>query len=219
MKLNIRLICLLFIFLLSRALAAGYQDAGDFSIWPMVSAYSFDPKRNFKDGDGPGVGIGYFVSSQWVAEASIMAYSTKMNAHGQNNKKNINGEYYILNGLYYFHFDDPDWQPYVTFGAGASHSNVPQQSDQTLPLVNAGAGLVYYFKENIGLRVGANDFYNFSSDGGYNDLSASIGLNIILDPQQESDPFSRVSPNDAALVESPAPIPCAENYYLQNGAR
>lgn len=192
------------------AFAVDYQDAGDFSIWPLVSAYKFDSKRHFQDGGGPGVAIGYYLTPQWVTEASLMAYSTKL---VNQNRKDINGEYYLLNGSYYFHTNEAAWQPYLTAGIGVNHANVPQQSYQTLPLVNTGVGLVYYFKDNLGIRAAINDFYSFSQ-GGYNDIGGSIGVNIILDPHEEMDPFNKISPNDAALIESPAPIPCKENHYL-----
>jgi OOP family OmpA-OmpF porin len=138
-----------------------------------------DSVNNVEDGYTPGASIGYFLTD----DVSLnFTYNNDDYTRSDNNtgKQKIEGDQFGLNAQYHFNNAGDALRPYVQGGVKhGSLTNVRADGhsgrDQST-FLTAGAGLKYYFLENVYARAGVEADYKL--DNGRWDYIPSIGLGV-----------------------------------------
>jgi OOP family OmpA-OmpF porin len=138
-----------------------------------------DSVNNVEDGYTPGASIGYFLTD----DVSLnFTYNNDDYTRSDNNtgKQKIEGDQFGLNAQYHFNNAGDALRPYVQGGVKhGSLTNVRADGhsgrDQST-FLTAGAGLKYYFLENVYARAGVEADYKL--DNGRWDYIPSVGLGV-----------------------------------------
>jgi opacity protein-like surface antigen len=160
--------------------AGGPGDAPEALVKPLYtisilgSNFQFSENRHWKNGGGLSLGLAYNMTNAWSLEFVASEFSARQS---RGNKKNINGEYLTFNGLYYFRSDSA-FEPYLSAGIGALHTNKPSNDNPNSQInLGVGAGISYAVTPLIGLRVGLNDYYNTTGSSN-NDTAIHAGVSF-----------------------------------------
>ncbi|QJI30258.1 OmpA family protein [Pseudomonas sp. ADAK18] len=156
-----------------------------------------DSVKNIEDGFNPGARIGYFLTDDLELNLSYDKTNHTRSNNGTGNQK-IGGDTGSLVATYHFGQAGVDsLRPYVEGGFGhQSRSNVEADGhkgrDQST-LAIAGAGVKYYFTNNLYARAGVEADY--ALDNGKWDYAALVGLGV------------NFGGNAGAVAPAPAPAP------------
>lgn len=122
--------------------------------------YSYNGYRLRIDGaPNFGVGLGYYVASDVVAELSYMRFSSEIYQDGGVvevvERQPVNVEYFLLTGMKSF-TDGESFVPYGSFSIGAARVNPTESSDDAWRMAFAGAlGFKYFITDAIGIKAQA----------------------------------------------------------------
>jgi OmpA-OmpF porin, OOP family len=156
-------------------IAFAANRSGAFIITPAMGYYSYAGKRHVDDQAMPNINLGYGFDDHWSAELFLGDVSTE---ESRANKRSINGGVYTLASMYHFRIYSKV-QPYLLAGAGAINLHPHSNRDADVQAnINAGAGLAYFFNDQIALRADVRDLYTIV--GGKHDLLANFGVSILL---------------------------------------
>ncbi|MFC6297240.1 OmpA family protein [Pseudomonas sp. CCM 7893] len=156
-----------------------------------------DSVKNIEDGFNPGARIGYFLTDDLELNLSYDKTNHTRSNNGTGNQK-IGGDTGSLVATYHFGQAGVDsLRPYVEGGFGhQSRGNVKADGhsgrDQST-LAIAGAGVKYYFTNNLYARAGVEADY--ALDNGKWDYAALVGLGV------------NFGGNAGAVAPAPAPAP------------
>ncbi|WLH89017.1 OmpA family protein [Pseudomonas sp. FP453] len=159
-----------------------------------------DSVKHIEDGFNPGARIGYFLTDDLSLNLSYDKTNHTRSNDGTGNQK-IKGDTGSLTAQYHFGQAGVDsLRPYVEGGFGhQSRGNVKADGhsgrDQST-LAIAGAGVKYYFTNNLYARAGVESDYNL--DNGKWDYSALVGLGV------------NFGGNAGAVAPAPTPAPAPE---------
>ncbi len=156
-------------------------------ITPSVGAYHYADKRHVDNQAMPGLSLGYGLTQRISAELYLGRIITNQS---RATKRDVKGVLYALDGFYHFR-NAAAFQPYVLAGVGAMHLSPSTGNDaDTEANINGGAGIAYFFSDQIALQLDGRDFYTIA--GGKNDLSANFGVKILFASKQVADSQSAV---------------------------
>lgn len=159
-----------------------------------------DSVKHIEDGFNPGARIGYFLTDDLSLNLSYDKTNHTRSNDGTGNQK-IKGDTGSLTAQYHFGQAGVDsLRPYVEGGFGhQSRGNVKADGhsgrDQST-LAIAGAGVKYYFTNNVYARAGVEADY--ALDNGKWDYSALVGLGV------------NFGGNAGAAAPAPTPAPAPE---------
>ncbi|MFP3493207.1 OmpA family protein [Pseudomonas sp. SIMBA_059] len=159
-----------------------------------------DSVKHIEDGFNPGARIGYFLTDDLSLNLSYDTTNHTRSNDGTGNQK-IKGDTGSLVAQYHFGQAGVDsLRPYVEGGFGhQSRTNVQADGhsgrDQST-LAIAGAGVKYYFTNNLYARAGVEADY--ALDNGKWDYSALVGLGV------------NFGGNAGAVAPAPTPAPAPE---------
>ena len=159
-----------------------------------------DSVKHVEDGYNPGASIGYFLTDDVSLNLTYDKTNHTRSNDGTGNQK-IKGDTGSLTAQYHFGQAGVDsLRPYVEGGFGhQSRGNVKADGhsgrDQST-LAIAGAGVKYYFTNNLYARAGVESDYNL--DNGKWDYSALVGLGV------------NFGGNAGAVAPAPTPAPAPE---------
>jgi len=159
-----------------------------------------DSVKHIEDGFNPGARIGYFLTDDLSLNLSYDKTNHTRSNDGTGNQK-IKGDTGSVTAQYHFGQAGVDsLRPYVEGGFGhQSRSNVQADGhsgrDQST-LAIAGAGVKYYFTNNLYARAGVEADY--AIDNGKWDYSALVGLGV------------NFGGNAGAAAPAPTPAPAPE---------
>jgi len=138
-----------------------------------------DSVDNVQDGYTPGASIGYFLTDDTSLNFTYNAEDYTRSENNTGNQK-IEGDSFGLNAQYHFNNAGDALRPYVLGGVKhGSMTNVKADGhsgrDQST-FLTAGAGVKWYFVENVYARAGVEADYKL--DNGRFDYIPSIGLGV-----------------------------------------
>ncbi|KAF1029889.1 MAG: Outer membrane porin F [Pseudomonas sp.] len=161
-----------------------------------------DSVKHIEDGFNPGASIGYFLTD----DVSINLNYDHTRSNGGTGNQKIKGDTGSVTAQYHFGQAGVDsLRPYVEGGFGhQSRTNVQADGhsgrDQST-LAIAGAGVKYYFTDNLFARAGVEADY--ALDNGKWDYSALVGLGVNFGGNAGAKPAPTPAP-------APAPEPTPE---------
>ncbi|EPL03696.1 OmpA family protein [Pseudomonas sp. CF161] len=160
-----------------------------------------DSVNHVEDGFNPGASIGYFLTDDLSLNATYDKTNHTRSNDGTGNQK-IKGDNFGLNAQYHFGTVGDALRPYVSGGvAHKSMTNVEADGhngrDQST-FLTAGAGVKYYFTDNLFARAGVEADYKL--DNGKWDYAPTVGLGVNFGG----------SGGKVAPAPAPAPAPVAE---------
>lgn len=157
----------------SASLAHAAIAQGKDSITPMVGYFNFADARNIKNDYAYGLGLAHYLTNNFGIELDLMNFDTKI----KHTSNNVRGVYSTANAMYYFNAWH-SFQPFVSAGAGVVTFS-KSISPSTQFNIGAGVGVNYFITQNIALRVGGNDYFNFTQKH-RNDVAASAGVSFLF---------------------------------------
>lgn len=189
------------------------QDQNTFdSRWYITPQYSYiwpDSKENTSNGSGWQLNFGKPLSEDWNLEFGVIDYSL-------NFKGGIPGSFhqteYGVNGLWFFNDRPKTFSPFLLLGAGANDQRSTYVSSSTKGYATVGLGfLTSPWDWGGALRFSVQELHTFGN-GNFNDVIASIGLQIPLGAAPEAAPPPSPTPPPPPPpqpVPPPAPAPAA----------
>ncbi|ROL75011.1 porin [Pseudomonas protegens] len=162
-----------------------------------------DSVNHVEDGFNPGASIGYFLTDDLSLNATYDKTNHTRSNDGTGNQK-IKGDNFGLNAQYHFGTVGDALRPYVSGGvAHKSMTNVIADGhsgrDQST-FLTAGAGVKYYFTDNLFARAGVEADYKL--DNGKWDYAPTIGLGVNF-----GGSGGKVAPAPVAPAPAPEPVP------------
>lgn len=162
-----------------------------------------DSVNHVEDGFNPGASIGYFLTDDLSLNATYDKTNHTRSNDGTGNQK-IKGDNFGLNAQYHFGAVGDALRPYVSGGvAHKSMTNVIADGhsgrDQST-FLTAGAGVKYYFTDNLFARAGVEADYKL--DNGKWDYAPTIGLGVNF-----GGSGGKVAPAPVAPAPAPEPAP------------
>ncbi|AXK56551.1 OmpA family protein [Pseudomonas protegens] len=162
-----------------------------------------DSVNHVEDGFNPGASIGYFLTDDLSLNATYDKTNHTRSNDGTGNQK-IKGDNFGLNAQYHFGTVGDALRPYVSGGvAHKSMTNVIADGhsgrDQST-FLTAGAGVKYYFTDNLFARAGVEADYKL--DNGKWDYAPTIGLGVNF-----GGSGGKVAPAPVAPAPAPEPAP------------
>jgi OOP family OmpA-OmpF porin len=160
-----------------------------------------DSVKHVEDGYNPGASIGYFLTDDVSLNLTYDKTNHTRSNDGTGHQK-IKGDNFGLNAQYHFGTVGDALRPYVSGGvAHKSMTNVIADGhsgrDQST-FLTAGAGVKYYFTDNLFARAGVEADYKL--DNGKWDYAPTVGLGVNFGG----------SGGKVAPAPAPAPAPVAE---------
>ncbi|MGA9852451.1 MAG: OmpA family protein [Gammaproteobacteria bacterium] len=189
------------------------QDQNFDSRWYITPQYSYvwpDSNESTNSGSGWQLDVGKPLSEDWNLEFGVIHY-------GLNFKNGIPGSFrqteYGVNGLWFFNDRPKAFSPFVLLGAGANDQSATGSSSNTKAYGTLGLGfLTSPWDWGGAIRFSVQELHTFGN-GNFNDLIASIGLQIplgsVASPAPAPAPESQPTPPPAPAPAQPAPPPPA----------
>lgn len=206
---------LVFAALVSVALSTAVKaDSGNydnrFYIAPQYSYAWPDSNEATQNGSGWQLDLGKPVAPKWNLEFGALDY--KLN-YKNSSLGSFHQTAYGLNGLWFFNKRPKLFSPFVLIGAGVNDQRNSMGSSKTEPYGTLGLGfLTSPWTWGGSIRVGVQELHTFGN-GNYNDVIASIGLQIPLGaapaPESEPEPAPAPAPEEPAAAPAPPPPPAA----------
>lgn len=198
--------------ILSATVAFGANEAGQFSISPVIGGYTFEGgKQHLKTGLVYGARAGYNFTKAFGAEA-LFDY-----AFADSTAKQGKADLFRYGGDLLYHFmPENNLVPYLAAGFSGLSFHGANINRKTHGAFDYGAGLKYFITENIALRGDVRHIlYSFKSTT-YNNLEYTLGAYIPfgsaaksvkpLEPVMESA-APKAAPAAVAEPAPPAPAP------------
>ncbi len=187
------------------SLSALAQGQGAVEVEAFGKHYFTDSSRAIERSDGElyGAGISYFLTDDVSLGLSHGQYrDLTSDTRIDGSYKNIGGSLTSLDATYHLGQPGVGLRPYVS--AGLAHQTIGQgdrSGRDRSTIGNIGAGVKYYFTENLFARAGVDGMYNIDSDFGEWMAGVGVGLNF----GGGTRPVAAVEPAPA-----PAPAPVAQ---------
>jgi len=187
------------------SLGAKAQDQTFDNRWYLTPQYSYawpDSKENTNNGSGWQLDFGKPITEDWNLELGVIDYSL-------NFKNGIPGSFhqteYGVNGLWFFNDRPKMFSPFVLLGVGANDQRGTGINSSTKGYGTIGLGfLTSPWDWGGAIRFSVQELHTFGN-GNFNDVIASIGLQIPLGAAPEAAPPPPAPPPASA----PAPAPVA----------
>jgi OOP family OmpA-OmpF porin len=122
----------------------------------------------------PFVALGYRFSDRWGIEGISSVLHTDFKTP---NAKQINGNLFAINGIYYFP-SSRLMEPYILAGPGVTRLDPNGSEAYSKGNVNVGVGAQIFIDKLIAFRLEARDIYTLT--GGKNDVLLSAGVSFFL---------------------------------------
>ena len=181
------------------SIGAMAQGQGAVEMDAFAKYYEPDTRTGLDEGALYGAGIGYFLTDDVSLNLSHGVYDG-VDLDGAAGK-NIEGELTSLDAVYHFGAPDVGLRPYVS--AGAAHQSIGQATSgrDRSSFANLGAGLKYYFTQNVFAKAGVEAMYNI--DQANTEWMGGVGVGLNFGGAQ---PAPAPAPVAVAPVEEPAPV-------------
>jgi OOP family OmpA-OmpF porin len=145
--------------------------SGAVTLSPSGGGYIFEGNQPLKNAPAYGFGLGYNFDQRWAIEGVVHFVDTELDYDGSN----VDAYIYHLDMLYHFQPSE-QWVPYVAAGLGGITFNPENGNNDDELAANYGAGLKYFFSENVAFRLDARHVISF--DETYNNLLYTAGLSF-----------------------------------------
>lgn len=181
------------------SIGAMAQGQGAVEVDAFAKYYEPDTQTGLDEGALYGAGIGYFLTDDVSLNLSHGVYDGVGAVSGS---KNIEGELTSLDAAYHFGTPGVGLRPYVS--AGAAHQSIgqPDRSGRdTSTFANLGAGVKYYFTENLFAKAGVDGMHNI--DQGNSEWMAGVGVGMNFGGGSAPAPAPVAA---APVAEEPAPV-------------
>ena len=155
--------------------AAAANQAGAFSVSPMLGGHTFEGNLSLDTSAFWGIGLGYNLTENWGIEGVY----TRTDADAEDvSTTDTKVETYRLDVLYHF-MPDQKFVPYIAAGLGAIYSSPDVGADRDHLLFNYGVGVKYFILDDlIALRADVRHLVDFPEPD--NSLQYSAGLTFQL---------------------------------------
>ncbi|MCW3147982.1 OmpA family protein [Stutzerimonas stutzeri] len=186
------------------SLSALAQGQGAVEVEAFGKHYFSDSSRGFEDeGELYGAGASYFLTDDVSLGLSYGEYhDVTSDDPVDGSHKNIKGSLTSLDAAYHFGAPGVGLRPYVS--AGVAHQSIGQAArsgrDHST-FANIGAGLKYYFTENLFAKASVDGMHNI--DQGDSEWMAGVGVGLNFGGG--SRPVAAVEP-----TPEPAPAPIVD---------
>ena len=179
---------LLLIFLGNAGAVMAERETGTYTLTPFIGGYVFDSDQGLKDKPVYGAGFGFTLDKTWDLEGVF----TYIDTESETGAGDVKGYQYRIDGLYHF-MPSGKLLPYLGAGIGGITLDPDRGGSDTDPLINYGAGVKYFLKENMALRGDVRHIISFGSV--HHNLCYTIGLSIffggekkkIVEPPADTD--------------------------------
>jgi OOP family OmpA-OmpF porin len=174
MKLAMQFLCvaLAAMLLVAPAALAGQRE-GAFTLSPMIGYHVFEGDQRTDDAASYGLAFGYNITKRWAVELDARYTPTETDFAAGSDIDVWTGS---LNALYHFNPDGP-FVPYLVAGFGGMvfevEDGLPGRDQDEDFMLNAGAGLKYFFSEDLALRLDARYIADLHSDRTYDQYPGS----------------------------------------------
>ncbi|MCQ4275542.1 OmpA family protein [Stutzerimonas degradans] len=188
------------------------QGQGAVEVEAFGKHYFSDSSRGFEDeGELYGAGASYFLTDDVSLGLSYGEYHdvTSDNPVNADGHKNIKGSLTSLDAAYHFGAPGVGLRPYVS--AGVAHQSIGQAArsgrDHST-YANIGAGLKYYFTENLFAKASVDGMHNIDRGDSEWMAGVGVGLNFGGGARQVAAVEPTPEPAPAPLVDTePEPAP------------
>ncbi|SDK77915.1 OmpA-OmpF porin, OOP family [Pseudomonas delhiensis] len=164
------------------SLGALAQGTGAVEMEAFGKRYFTDSSRDIENGNLYGGSLGYFLSNDLALVLSYGEYHdmTSYDAFPPNGHKDVKGNLAALDGVYHFGTPGAGLRPYVS--GGFAHQNIsnlpPRTGRDHSTFANVGAGLKYYFTENLFAKAGLDGMYNLDAQEAEWMAGVGVGVNF-----------------------------------------
>ncbi|MCM2265137.1 MAG: OmpA family protein [Desulfuromonadales bacterium] len=157
--------------LLAPSALAGQRE-GAFTLSPMVGYHVFEGDQRTDDSVSYGLAVGYNLTKNWAFELDARYTPTETDFEAGANNFDVDVWTGSLNALYHFN-PDGSFVPYVVAGFGGMvfdggdtgvGDGADDGDDDSDFMLNAGAGVKYFFTDNVALRLDARYIADLHSD-------------------------------------------------------
>ncbi len=187
------------------ALPANAQLKGKTEVSLQAGAMNYEGDTDLKTDWLFGARLGHYFTDAISAEVAFIGGKTKVKDTGDKFKV----FYPSANVAYNFVFGK--FVPFVKAGAGAYIMDPENGSSETDFGVNYGAGLKYFFTQNLAFRAEADHFIDTESGTGTHNLQALAGLSFFFGNCKKAEAVKRAGEVKKAAVETVAAVaPVAE---------
>ncbi|MBN2318185.1 MAG: OmpA family protein [Acidobacteria bacterium] len=157
------------------------EHEGMFSITPHVGGFHFDDNLDLDDGYVVGVGAGYNFTENLSFEFVLDVVDMDTESGGED----MSGYMFRFDGLYHFRPEERV-VPYVAVGIGGMTFDPNIGDMETRLISNYGAGVKYYFMDNIGLRGDVRHL--FIEDQSHINILYTMGVDILFGKEKAAPP-------------------------------
>jgi len=166
---------ILLVFLSNAGSVMAEREIGTYTLTPFIGGYLFDSDLDLdnKPLGVLGAGFGFTLDKTWDIEGVFKYIDTESEAGAGD----VKGYQYHLDGLYHF-MPSGKLLPYLAAGIGGITLDPDRGGSDTDPLINYGAGVKYFLKENMALRGDVRHIISFGSTN--HNLCYTIGLSIFF---------------------------------------
>lgn len=192
--------------LAASSLSAFAQGQGAVEVDAFAKRYFTDSTRNMDNGNLIGGSVGYFLTDDVSLALSYGEYhdirSKDRQDNGNRGRKNVKGNLTALDAAYHFGEPGVGLRPYVSAGVGhQSISNLePRSGRDHTTFGNIGAGLKYYFTENLFAKASVEGLYGFDNHQGEWQTGLALGANFGGAPKAVEEVVVPVEP--VACIDS-----------------
>lgn len=198
--------------LAASSLSAFAQGQGAVEVDAFAKRYFTDSTRNMENGNLIGGSVGYFLTDDVSLALSYGEYhdirSKDRQDNGNRGRKNVKGNLTALDAAYHFGEPGVGLRPYVSAGVGhQSISNALGKNGATVhsgrdhtTFGNIGAGLKYYFTENLFAKASVDGLYGFDNHQGEWQAGLGLGANFGGAPKAVEEVVVPVEP--VACIDS-----------------
>ncbi|AKX60323.1 porin [Thiopseudomonas alkaliphila] len=191
--------------LAASSLSAFAQGQGAVEVDAFAKRYFTDSTRNMDNGNLIGGSVGYFLTDDVSLALSYGEYHdirSKDRESKTRGRKNVKGNLTALDAAYHFGEPGVGLRPYVSAGVGhQSISNLaPRSGRDHTTFGNIGAGLKYYFTENLFAKASVEGLYGFDNHQGEWQTGLALGANFGGAPKAVEEVVVPVEP--VACIDS-----------------
>ena len=198
------LFCIAFVFVICTSASAEVKPS-TFYVSPYAGGYQFDDELNLDDRPVYGLRFGYDITKHLGVELSGDYIYTKyeLDVPGTQTSHVFN---YRLNGVVNL-LPEGRLVPFLLAGVGGRKIHGPGSASNDFT-ANYGAGLKYYFMDDVALRADVSQTHSF--DHATNDFDYTLGLAFYFGGPENAMPVADAGPAPEMETEenafSPAPV-------------
>lgn len=173
------------------------QGQGAVEAEVFAKRYFTDSYRNMDDGNLYGGSVGYFLTDDVSLNLSYGEYKSLNHDYPGANSRKARGSLTSLDAVYHFGTPGVGLRPYVSAGMGhQSLTQKPASGRDRTTFANIGAGVKYYFTENLFAKASVDGVHGF--DNHQSEWMAGVGVGVNFGGKPAAAPY--VEPV-AAVVE------------------